>query len=90
MRTLRSLLRSRYGPWILLGEAAVLAGVMIAFWWMVQDSSPLLSDLARALVLILPLALLVAGLLPALAFVAAAVAWEMARALAGQGKGSSA
>jgi serine/threonine protein kinase len=90
MRTLRSLLRSRYGLWVLLGEAAVLAGAMIALWLMVQGPSPPLGDVARALLLILPLALLAAALLPALAFVAGAVAWEVGRSLAGQGSTTAA
>jgi hypothetical protein len=84
VRTFRSLLRSRYGPWILLGEAAVLAGAMIALWWMLQDPSPPLGDLARALVMILPLALLASSVLPALTFVAGAVGWEMTRAIIGR------
>jgi hypothetical protein len=90
MRTFRSLLRSRYGLWILAAEAVVLAGIMVALWWMWRGPSPALEDLARALLLILPLALLVVYLLPACVFVAGTVAWEMARALVRHGRGSSA
>ena len=83
MRTFRSLLRSRYGLWILGAEAVILAAAMVALWWIWPDSSPALDDLARALILIVPLSLLVVYLLPAIAFVAGFVVWEVVRGMAG-------
>lgn len=83
IRTFRSLLRSHYGLWILGAEAVILAAAMVALWWMWRDSSPALNDLARALILIAPLALLIVYFLPAIAFVAGSVIWEIVRGVAG-------
>jgi serine/threonine protein kinase len=82
MRTFRSLLRSRYGLWILGFEAVILAAMMVALWWIWRDSSSALNDLLGALVLIVPLALLMVNFLPAIAFVTGAVVWEIVGALA--------
>ena len=82
MRTFRSVLRSRYGLWILGVEAVILAAVMVALWWMWRDPSPDLNDWARALILIVPLALLIVYFLPAIAFVTGSILWEIVRGLA--------
>ena len=82
MRTFRSLLRSRYGLWILGLEAVILAAIMVALWWIWRDSSSALNDLLGVLALIVPLALLIVNFLPAIAFVTAAVVWEIVGALA--------
>ena len=78
-RMLRSLIRSRYGRWVLVAETLVLAVVMVALWWAWRDPPP---DLARWLVgffQTLPLALLAAYGLPALAFIAWATVREALR-----------
>jgi serine/threonine protein kinase len=81
-RTFRSLLRSRFGRWILLGEAFVLA-MLITILWSTWRSQPMdLAVLARTFLIALPAALFVVYLLPALAFVGGAAAWEMLKALA--------
>jgi hypothetical protein len=82
-RTFRSLLRSRFGPWILLGEAFVLAMLITILWWTWHEQAVDLAGLARIFLIALPGALLVVYLLPALAFAGGAVAWEMIRALVG-------
>ncbi len=81
IRTFRSLIRSRYGPWVLLGEMLVLAVVMVVLWlsWTNTPSDPL--SLVRTFLLALPLALLAVYLLPAMTFVAGAVVWEASKAL---------
>jgi serine/threonine protein kinase len=84
VRTFRSLLRSRYGPWVLLIEVLVLAGLMVALWWNWQGLTADLLDVALAFVRALPLALLAVYLLPALAFVVGAVAWNGVRRLVGR------
>jgi serine/threonine protein kinase len=80
-RTFRSLVRSRYGPWVLLAEMLMLASVMVALWYNWQGAALDLFDLALAFVQALPFALLAVYLLPALAFVVGAVGWEGVRAL---------
>jgi serine/threonine protein kinase len=81
-RTFRSLLRSRFGRWILLGEAFVLAMLLTILWstWRSQPAD--LAVLARTFLIALPAALFVVYLLPALAFVGGAAAWEILKALA--------
>jgi hypothetical protein len=86
MRTFRSLVRSRTGVWVLLGEVIVLAVVMVALWGTVWGRSPDLDGLVCAFLLGLPAALLAVFLLPALAFVCGTVAWELIRTLVGRVK----
>jgi serine/threonine protein kinase len=86
MRTFRSLLRSRYGLWILGIEAVILAAMMVALWWMWREPSSALNDLPRVLILIVPLALLIVNLLPVLFIVSGAVVWEIVGALAGRAR----
>ncbi len=76
-RAFRSLVASRHGLWVLLVELVILFGVMTALWWSWQDEPPALD----ALFLILCLAVLAVYLLPALAVVAGAIAWEALRTL---------
>jgi serine/threonine protein kinase len=80
-RAFRSLLGSRYGPWVLLGEVLVLDGTMVVLWWIWRglpvDPIAIIWAFCRAL----PLALLAVYLLPALAFMGAGVLWEAARTL---------
>jgi serine/threonine protein kinase len=80
-RTFRSMVRSRSGPWVLLAETVLLAVVMVVLWSTWKGQLPDLIELAWVFVQALPMALVAVYLLPALAFVAAAVAWEMGRAL---------
>jgi serine/threonine protein kinase len=82
-RAFHSVLRSRYGPWVLLAELLILAGTMVTLWWRWQDTPPIVTDI----LLIVLLALLAVYLLPALAFVGGAVAWESVRLLWTRGKG---
>jgi serine/threonine protein kinase len=80
-RAFRSLLGSRYGPWVLLGEILILDWTMVALWWiwrgLAADPLTLIGAFCRAL----PLALLAVYLLPAMAFVGVGVLWEAARTL---------
>jgi serine/threonine protein kinase len=80
-RTFSSMIRSRSGPWVLLVETVLLAVVMVVLWstWKGQLSD--LKDTAWTFVQALPLALVAVYVLPALAFVGGAVAWELGRAL---------
>jgi serine/threonine protein kinase len=80
--TFRSLVRSRYGPWVLLSETLVLAGVMVALWWSWRGLPADLGRLIVAFFQALPLALLAVYALPALTFVGGAVVWEMVRSVA--------
>jgi serine/threonine protein kinase len=80
-QTFRSVIRSHLGRWVLLGETLVLDGVMVALWWNWRGLSLDFGDLAVAYVQALPLALLAVYVLPALAFVGGAVAWEMVKTL---------
>jgi serine/threonine protein kinase len=71
-RTFRSLVASRYGPWVLLAELVLLTAAMTALWWSWGGAFPAVEDLF----LILCLAVLAVYLLPALAVVGGAIAWE--------------
>jgi serine/threonine protein kinase len=82
MRTFRSLLRSRYGVWILLAETLVLDGVLVALWWTWRGLSPAPVDLLWSFLLALPLAAGMVYLLPALAFASGAIVWEIIQASA--------
>jgi serine/threonine protein kinase len=82
MRTFRSLIRSRTGAWILLGETVVLAAVIVALWGTMRGWSPGLDGLVTAFLLALPLSLLAVILLPALAFICGTIAWDLIRGLA--------
>jgi len=87
-RAFGSLVRSRSGPWVLVAETLVLAVVMVALWsnWTGMERD--LTGLAWIFVQALPLALVAVYLLPALGFVAGAVAWEIACALVSHARGS--
>jgi hypothetical protein len=80
-RTFRSVVRSRYGLWILLAETVVLAAAMVLLWWNWRGASPDFGDLTKTFLFTLPMALAAIYLVPALAFVGGAVAWEVTRAL---------
>ena len=84
-RAFRNLVRSRYGPWVLLAEMLVLDGAMVALWWMWRGLPAGLLAIGLAFCQALPLALLAVYLLPALAFVGAGVLWEMARTFVSRG-----
>jgi hypothetical protein len=84
----RSLLRSRLGLWILLGEALVLAALMVILWESWRGLSPKLGDLARTFFIALAAALLVVYLLPAVAFIGGAVGLELVRAVISKVKAS--
>ena len=80
-RTFSSLVRSRTGPWVVLAETVLLAIVMVVLWstWKGQFSDA--AQVAWVFVQALPLALVAVYLLPALAFVSGAIAWELGSAL---------
>lgn len=77
LRTFNSAIRSRAGAAVLLVETLVLDGVMVALWhaWKGPRDWLLLSFQG------LPLAVLAVLLLPALAFVGGAIAWEAVKLL---------
>lgn len=81
MKTFRSLLRSRYGLWILLAETLILLVAMIALWWSWRGAGPDAGDMLSTALQLLPVAVLAVYALPALIFVGVAVIWEMVRAL---------
>ncbi len=81
MRAFRSVIRSRAGVWVVLGETLVLAGVMAVLWWVWKEGWPDLLDIVLTFVQALPLALLAAWLLPAAAIVAGAMTWEVVSVL---------
>ena len=81
-RAFRGMIRSRAGAWVVLAETVALAGVMVALWWTWQGQWPGLLDLTWTFLQALPMALFAVYLLPALAFVGGAVAWEVIRGLA--------
>jgi hypothetical protein len=83
-RAFRSLIRARVGPWIVLGETLVLAGVLAVFWQTWRDLSPGLTGWLWAYFQALPLALLAVYLLPGLVCICGAIAWELIKALAGR------
>jgi serine/threonine protein kinase len=80
-RTFRSLLRSRIGVWVVVGEVLLLAAALVALWWIWGGQSPDLIELIWAFLRALPLALLAAYLLPALALIGGAAIWGLVRAL---------
>jgi hypothetical protein len=83
-RTFRSLIRSKVGPWIVLVETLILAGVLAVFWQTWRELSPSLTGWLWTYFQALPLSLLAVYLLPALAWVCGAVAWELFKALTGR------
>lgn len=81
-RTFRSLIRSRVGPWIVLGETLVLAGVLVVLWQTWRELSPGLTGWLWAYFQALPLSLVAVYLLPALVCICGAIAWQLAKVLA--------
>jgi serine/threonine protein kinase len=84
-RMFGSLLRSRYGLWILTGEALVLAVAMLALWW---NWRGLRLEMVRAVLgflVALSLALLTVYLIPALAFMAVGVGREAVQSVQRRG-----
>ncbi len=82
-RTFRSLIRSKVGPWIVLVETLILAGALVVFWQTWRELSPGLTGWLWTYFQALPLSLLAVYLLPALACVGGAIAWELIKALTG-------
>jgi hypothetical protein len=80
-RTFSSMLRSRIGPWVLLIETVVLAVVMVILWSTWRGPLLDITSVAWTFIQALPLALVAVYLLPALAFVSGAIAWELGRTL---------
>jgi serine/threonine protein kinase len=80
-RTFRSLMQSRAGAWIILGEMLILTSAMVALWWTWKAEYPGVASLAWTFLQALPLALAAVYLLPALAFVVGAAAWETAKTI---------
>jgi serine/threonine protein kinase len=69
----RSLLRSRFGVTMLAVEILLLAGGLVALRWIWQGEDPVLSSLLWAYLQALPLAAVLACLLPALAVIGVAM-----------------
>jgi serine/threonine protein kinase len=84
VRAFRSLIRSRLGIWLLVAETLVLTASIIALWWTWQETMPDVADLLWTLLVSLPLALVIACLLPGLILVAGTAAWEVLKSLAGR------
>ena len=82
-KTFSSLIRSRLGPWILLAEVLILAGVLVALWWTWQNLPLDLVELLAAYFKALPLSLLIVYLLPALIFAGAGAVWTMLQEIRG-------
>ena len=80
-RTFSSMVRSRTGPWVVLAETVLLAIVMVVLWSTWRGAFSDVADVAWTFIQALPLALVAVYLLPALAFVGGAIAWELGRAL---------
>ncbi|NIV27980.1 MAG: hypothetical protein GWN58_00285, partial [Anaerolineae bacterium] len=80
-RTFSSMVRSRVGPWVLLAETVLLAVVMVVLWSTWRGPLSDITDVVWTFIQALPLALVAVYLLPALAFVGGAIAWELGRAL---------
>jgi serine/threonine protein kinase len=80
IHTLRSLIRSRIGVWVVVGEVIVLAGVMAVLWSSRQGPMPDPIALTWAFLRALPVALLASCVLSMLAFMGAAIVQEMIRA----------
>jgi serine/threonine protein kinase len=80
MRTFRSLVRSRIGLGVLLGEALLLAALMVVLWSIWGAGSPDPLALVGVFVRALPLAVLAACLLPALALMCGGAILGAARA----------
>jgi serine/threonine protein kinase len=76
-QTFRSLVRSRYGLWVLLVEALALATVMVALWYNWHGMSLDIVNLIMSFFIALPLAVLTAYLLPAMIFMIGALVWEV-------------
>lgn len=76
-RIFRSMIRSRFGAWVVLAEVLLLAVVMVILRWTWGAGPTQLSDLVLSLLQALPLAVLAVYLLPALACVLGTIAWEL-------------
>jgi serine/threonine protein kinase len=81
IRAFRSLIKSRTGIWLVVAETVLLAVALVYLWWTWQEAMPDVPDLLSALLMSLPLALALGGLLPGLILVAGGAAWEMIRTL---------
>lgn len=85
-RAFQSLIRSRFGIWLLVAEALLLTAIIVALWWTWQEAMPDVPGLLSALLVSLPLALILAGLLPGLILVVGGAAWEMVKVVAIRGQ----
>ncbi len=72
----RSMIRSRYGPWVLMGECLILAGALVALWWNWKGLPVDLAGLVVAYFQALPLALLLVYVLPALTLIVLSALWQ--------------
>jgi serine/threonine protein kinase len=82
--TLHSLVRSRYGFWVLVGEMLLLDAAMIALWQFWSDVSLDLLGLVATYFRLLPFAILAAFLLPALVLAGFGALREAVRAWMGR------
>jgi len=80
-RTFVSMVRARYGLWVLAAGTLALAVGMVALWSTWTEQSPDLAGLAWIFIQALPLALVAVYLLPALLVIGGVIAWELAKAL---------
>jgi serine/threonine protein kinase len=85
-QTFRSMIRSRFGAWVVLAEVLVLAVVMAVLWSAWEAPALQLSGLLLSFLQALPLAVLAVYLLPALACVVGTIAWEVMRAAFEKGR----
>jgi hypothetical protein len=85
-QTFRSMIRSRFGAWVVLAEVLVLAMVMAVLWSAWEAPALQLSGLLLSFLQALPLAVLAVYLLPALACVVGTIAWEVMRAVFEKGR----
>lgn len=81
-RAFGSLIRSRFGPWVLMCQVFGLSVAMIALWWNWHHLRFGLVLAAQSLLEALPLALLAVYLLPALALMGIGLAREAWKAVA--------
>lgn len=77
--TFRSLVRSRYGPWVLIGECLILAGGLVALWWNWKALPVDVTELVVAYFQALPLAVLLVYVLPALSLITVSALWQAVR-----------
>jgi serine/threonine protein kinase len=77
----RSMVRSRFGAWVVLAEVLLLAAMMVVLWTAWGSRTLELSALILSFLQALPFAVLAVYLLPALACVLGTIVWEVLSAV---------